>query len=166
MAKAKVDESFAEENEEVAGASFGNDNEGLVVNLNEVEALSFDPIPKADYEVIVKENTFGMSKASDQPKWELQLVVTSGDYEGRYLFDTLSFAKGALPGTKSKLLVLAPELLSNESGFDIKNPEVVNSLVGRKYKARVSIQKGTDEYPDDRNNVKKYFPLEGAAAFA
>lgn len=164
MAKAKVEESFGEvdTDDQVEGASFGNADEGLVVDLENVEAMSFDAIPTNTYDVIIKDAKFGMSKA-DKPKWDLQLSITSGEYENRIVFETLSFSPGALPGTKSKLLVLAPEIATTR--FNPADEELVATLIGRRFRAKVGIQKGTTDYPDDRNTVKKYFPAEGEAAF-
>lgn len=159
MAKAQVES----QEEEVAGASFTDDADGLVVNLANVEAQSFDAIPAGKYPVIIKDITYSKSKSSDKPMWSLQAQIYEGDFENRVLFDILSFSDGALPSTKTKIMALAPELLQGE--FNPSKPEIYDPIIGRKFIAQVKIQKGSDEYPDPRNSIQKYLPAEGANAF-
>lgn len=156
--------SAADEDEGVSGAMFENNEDGLVIDLANVEAMKFEVLPKGDYNVVVVDNDYQLSKSSGQPMWNMQLsVIDEGEYQNRRIFTIASFSEKALPGTKAALAVLAPELL--EGPFSPKNPEVVAGMVGRKAKVRVSIRKGTDEYPDDRNEVKRWMQPDGAAAF-
>ncbi len=165
MAKQMKEESAQDEfsQEDVAGASFENQADGLVVNLSEVEEMKFENLPKGNYNVIIEDNQFKMSKSSGKPMWELKLNVVDGEFANRKLFEIFSFSEGALPGTKTRLAVIAPELLSGE--FKVNDPEVVAGLIGRFAKVKVDIGKGTDEYPEPRNVIKRWFAPEGEHAF-
>lgn len=145
------------------GAMFENKADGLVVNLSSVEELKFDPIPAGTYDVVIEDNQFSMSKSSNKPMWNLKINVINGDYDGRKLFEILSFSEKALPGTKARLAVLAPNLL--EGDFTVNDPETVASLIGKRASVKVAIGKGTDEYPDPRNVIKRWYQPTGEAAF-
>jgi hypothetical protein len=147
-----------------AGAQFENNEDGLVVNLAEVEELKFENLPPNTYDIIVEDCQYGKSKSSNQPKWELKLSVVGGEYNGRKLFDTFSWSPKALSGTKTRLAVIAPELASN-SNLVINNPEVVASIIGRRARVKVVIEKSDNAEYDDRNRIKRWYQPTGDAAF-
>lgn len=145
-----------------AGAIFENTEDGLVVNLANVEEQKFETIPKGKYPVVVQDNTYSLSKSSGKPMWSPMLHITEGEYKGRKLFPILSFSEGALPGTKAVLAVVAPELLA--APFRVNDPEIVASIIGKFAKVNVGIQPKSEEY-DERNTVKRWFQPDASAAF-
>jgi hypothetical protein len=170
MAKQQVKEAAVEEDdaafdttggENMAGAMFENNEDGLVVNLSEVEQQKFELLPKGKQNVIIEDAEYQLSKSSGKPMWNLKLNVTDGEYKGRKLFTFFSFSEGALPGTKAALAVVAPELLDRP--FRVNDPEVVASIVGRYAKVNVGIEKS--EGYDEQNRVKRWFQPDGNTAF-
>jgi hypothetical protein len=149
--------------EDVAGAHFENNEDGLVVNLAEVEEMKFDLLPKNIYDVIVQDNVYKLSKSSGQPMWETTVNVLTESHRNRKLFANLSFSPKALPGTKAALIVLNPSILSGP--FRVDDPEIVASIIGQRARVKVNIQPGTAEYPNDRNNIQRWMQPEGAGAF-
>jgi len=149
--------------DQTAGADFENAEDGLVVNLSEVEAQKFELLPKNKYNVIVEDNQYQKSKSSGKPMWNLKLNVVDGEFQGRKLFTFLSFSEKALPNTKATLAILAPEL-ADKPDLRINDPETVASIIGRQAKVSVDIQKGEDGY-DDSNRIKRWFQPDASAAF-
>lgn len=156
MAKAKNDEF------ETAGASFEDADDGIMVDMEGVEAQSFDPLPKGTYNAIVEECKYEVSKSSGKPMWNVRLSVTDEEYENRKVFTYLSFSEKALPMTKVALGVIAPELLSGP--FNPKDPDVIAKIVTKSVKVKLDIRKGEGEY-SDQNNVKKWLLPEGDDGF-
>lgn len=156
MAKSDFDD-------EMAGAAFEDNQDGLLIDLGGVEAQTFENLPKGIYGVIIEENEYKLSESSGKPMWNVKLAVTDEEYQNRKIFTFLSFSEKALPGTKSALAVIAPELLSQP--FNPKDPEIVQSIVGRAFKVKLTIRKGTDGY-DDSNNVQRWYPADDASGFS
>lgn len=151
MAKASQNQA---DDFESAGASFENNDEGLMVDLEGVQALSFDPLPKGTYNAIIEECEYKLSKSSGKPMWNLRLaVVDEGEFENRKIFTFLSFSEKALPGTKSAIAVIAPELASAK--FNPKDPDTIALIVTKKVKVRLDIQKG-ENGNNDSNRIKKW----------
>lgn len=149
MAKAAVEEMDPDE-----GAMFEDEGAGLVIDLSGVEALSFEALPKGTYNVIIEEVEYGLSKSSNKPMWNLKLAVLDQQYENRKLFTFLSFSEKALPGTKTTMSVIAPELL--DTPFRPDDADVFTSLVGKKCAVRVSIEKYEER---DQNRIKSWLPV-------
>jgi hypothetical protein len=139
--------------EEYANMVFDN-GDGLVVNLDNVQAMSFEALPKGNYPCVVDEATFGNSKSSGKPMISLKWKVFEGDYKGRILFQHLSFSPGALPGTKANLLQLDSELFVGPF-----NPQQIvdsGALLGRKHVLKVKVDEGQNGDPS--NQVQKILP--------
>lgn len=71
-----------------------------VIDFSEVKGL--EPIPAGTYRAECVKATAGISKKGN-PKIDLQWKVQQGDYEGRIVFDTLTFTDNSLGVVKSKL---------------------------------------------------------------
>lgn len=155
MAKNEVDEA------EDVGAAFEDNEDGLVVRMGEVEAQTFEALPKGTYNGVIADAEYQLSKSSGKPMWNLQIAVTDAEYENRRLFTFLSFSEKALPGSKAALAIIHPEL--SEKTFNVKDPEVVGSLVGRRVKMKVTIEKYED---NDQNRIKRWLVPEGEDGFA
>ena len=158
---AKSTTTAANDEFETAGASFENNDDGVLVDLSNVQAQSFDPLPKGNYNGIIEECEYQLSKTSGKPMWNIRVSVTDEEYENRKIFTFLSFSEKALPGTKAALAVIAPEFLS--TAFNPKDPDVIAALVTKHVKLKVDIEK--NEEHGDRNRVKKWLATEGADGF-
>lgn len=156
MAKTKIEDDF-----ETAGASFENADDGIMVDMTDVQAMSFDPLPKGTYGAIIEDCEYALSKSSGKPMWNIKLSVTDEAYENRKIFTILSFSEKALPGTKTALGVIAPELLSGP--FNPKDSDVIASIVTKPIKVKIDIEK--NEEHGDRNRVKKWLAPEGSDGF-
>lgn len=140
--------------------TFADDNEGdsLMVNLSEVQAQSFEPIPKGKYPVVIEECEFQISKSSGKPMWAMRFGVTEGEYANRKLFMYMSFSEKALPSTKGNLVHIGPEFL--EGNFDPRKVANEGTLIGRTCIAVVAMEKGQD---DQERNVIKGLRASGTA---
>lgn len=164
MAKQQVNNEVEDQEDEVAGAQFENSEDGLVVNLSEVEELKFELLPKGIYDIVIEDVQYQKSKSSGKPMWNLKLNVVGGEFNGRKIFEIFSFSEGALPGTKTRLAVIAPELLSGD--FSVNNPETVASLIGRQAKVKLDIQKAEEGSGyEDQNRVKRWLQPDANKAF-
>lgn len=156
MAKAKA----AEVDE---GVSFGEGTEGesLVVDLNDVEDSSFEPMPKGMYECVIDSLDFVYSQNSGNPMWTWVLEVQDGEFAGRKLFFHTVFKGAGLPITKKAISRVAPELL--EAPFDPQEVADSGTMIGKPLRARVDVRKYEGEM---RNNVKELFAAsEGGDSF-
>lgn len=153
MAKAKEDTGFdVNTDEDQAFDTFSDGSEdSLMVNLSEVEAMSFDVFPKGNYPLVIDDMEFQISKSSGKPMWAMRFSVTEGEFANRKLFSYWSFSEKALPMTKTNIAAVAPELL--EGPFNPKQVADEAMLVGRTCMGKVGIEKGTDGN-EDRNVVK------------
>lgn len=147
------------EAEEETGVDF-SEGDALVVDMSEVEAVSFEAIPAGMYNCQIIENEFGFSKSSGNPMWSLQLEVADGEYAGRRLFSHLVWAGKGLGFTKKDLAQIAPELL--EAPFDTKDPEIVASLLGRDVRVKVAVRIYEGE---KTNNVRGLFAAADGDGF-
>jgi len=145
------------------GVDFGDntDAEGLVVDLNNVEDVTFEALPRGMYTCEVDTLEFTYSQNSGNPMWTWTLAVADGEYEGRKLFFHTVFAGNGLPRTKQVISRVAPELM--ESAFDPVKVADEGSLIGRKVKARVDVRPYEGQ---QRNNVRDLFAAaEGEDSF-
>lgn len=120
------------------------------INFAKVQGL--EPLPAGKYTATITTATVGVSKAGNE-KIDLQWKVEGGPYDGRVIFDTLTFTEKALFRVKATLQGL---------GFskDFKGEVRADDLVGRTAKITVDIQAGngvdeTGEPYQPRNRIKK-----------
>lgn len=132
------------------------DDDSLLINLGNVEAMSFEAIPKGRYPAVIEELDYEISKSSKKPMWNVRFSITDGEYVNRKLFMYMSFSDKALPMTKTNIAALgASELLEN--AFNPKKVAESQMLIGRNVILKVAIEKGQDDEP--RNAVKQLFPM-------
>lgn len=86
------------------------DGGDLVINLQDVQEQKFENVPKGKYLAEIDSATFGMSQSSGKPMITLMWKISEGEYANRKLIQFLSFSAAALPGTKSNIARIAPEL--------------------------------------------------------
>lgn len=133
-------------------------------DLSEIEEPKFDPIAAGKYRMMISEaewKTFN----SGAEGWNLQTKVTAGDCEGRVVFHTVVFPKeGADPEKAQTQLGFIKSFLlgvgyENEELRDFDAEAETEELLNREFIGTVSIQKGTEEYPDPQNRIKKFATL-------
>lgn len=155
MAKNKSE--FEETQEEDVGAQFENAEDGLVVDLSNVEAQKFEVLPKGTYDGIIEDVEYQISKASNKPMWNMKIAITSPEeFSNRKLFTFMSFSEKALPGTKANLEAIKPELVSGP--FNPKSPDIIGQLIGTNVRMKVKIDKYNDE---ERNTIQKFLVHSG-----
>lgn len=154
MAKGKAADEF-DPTAAAEGENFEGSDTSVMVDLSDTEEATFETVPKGVYGVTVESCEYGPSQSSGQPMWSLQLVINEGQYEGRKLFDNLSFSPKALPFTKKKLAIIAPELLNGPFNAE----EQAGQIEGRMFKVRTKMAKYDGE---DVSRIKDYLADEAA----
>lgn len=109
----------------------------LVVNLTDVQELKFENVPKGTYLAEVDECTFGMSQSSGAPMYSIKWKIVEGEYAGKTLMQFLSFSAKALPGTKTNLNRIVPELTTQ--AFKPKEFADQGYFLGKQAKIRVDL---------------------------
>lgn len=137
--------------EDYAAAVF-EQGDGLVVDLSNIQELSFEALPKGFYDAVIDECNYQISKSSQKPMLALiWKVVDHPDYENRKLYQYLSFSQGALRGTKAQLMRLDPSKFAGS--FNPKAIAESGELLGTRKKLKVTIQEGRDGN-NDSNQVQ------------
>lgn len=128
--------------EEYAGMVF-EDGGDLVVNLQDVQEMKFENVPKGTYLAEIDEATYGLSNSTQKPMISLKWKISEGEYANRVLMQYLSFSAGALPGTKTNLARISPELASQP----FKPQDLCNSgwFLGKQAKIRVDLSEYNGE---------------------
>ncbi|MGD9725592.1 MAG: DUF669 domain-containing protein [Nitrospira sp.] len=124
---------------------------GFRVNFNDVEEAKFELIPKGEYDVVVEEAEYKLSQSSNQPMWALTLTIEGGEYDGRKLFNNVSFSEKALPFAKRTLAKCWPHLLTTDF-----NPEAIDDYGIQGWRGRVKV-KHRDYEGEKQANVGDMF---------
>lgn len=139
------------------GVGAGNDQGGLVFNLDDVkEDSGFELLPKGNYPAIVDELEFTESSTGN-PMFAAKFKITEGEFEGRVLFDYWVLGgKGAefgLGKLKKFLTRVVPE--TNLSAFNPQAFADEGTAIGRELTVSVKIQtqKKGDYKGEKRNQV-------------
>lgn len=114
------------------------------IDFNHVDDVQdFSPLPEGKYLCRIAEVEEASTQHGDE-MWKLRLVVESGPYRGRYIFDNLVFSSAALKRVK---------LICGRLGLDVSGElELTPSLIkGRGCYVTV----GTEEYEDHGGITKK-----------
>lgn len=121
-------------------------------SINFAKVTTLEPLPAGNYTATIVKADLGTSKAGNE-KIDLQWKIEGGQYDGRVIFDTLTFTEKALFRVKATLQGL---------GFpkDFRGEVRPGDLVGKTAKLTVDIQagNGVDESGEPyqaRNRVKK-----------
>ena len=144
----------------------------LIPNAPEVGQLSegLGVVPEATYNLKVHKAEYiaiPKRKESKGPYIKAQLIITGPSdgvvkdangndvlteaYVGRYVFMNYS-----LSGDGSFRLRELLEVTGHGTDFKLQDSD---QLINLEFKALVTVQPGTPEYPDPKNNVKKHLPL-------
>ena len=116
--------------------TFEEGDGSVMIDLQNVEDVVDEVIPKGKYEGVIDTCDFAYSQASGQPMWALKLKLVGGEYDGRVLYNYLSFSPKAIGLTKKTLVKIAPELL--EGPFDAESK--ASSLEGRPVRVVTKIE--------------------------
>jgi len=155
-------------NDMLPGAAEGTiDVSDLHLNISEQEASaegrSFENMPRGMYHVkVVKGEVKACgpeSKNPGKPYYNLDLVVQSGPYEGRHVFDNIMLFAGA-----TYSLVQLMKALGMPTGTQLKVPTLAQ-LVDKDLNAFLVIKPARGDY-EARNEVKSYMPYDPAALTA
>lgn len=143
---------------QVNDASFFEDgDDGAVINMAEIKEASFELVPKGTYAAVIESVEFGTSKAGN-PKWAAVYCIVGGDFDGRKIFDNISFSQKALPYTKATIKNFAPDLLT--ASFNPKAIAESGELVGK----QITIKIKHEQYEGNTNArvASISAPLKGA----
>lgn len=135
------------------------DGEAFTWNMKETEEDSgFAPIPAGTYLITVSSFEYKLSKSSGSPMWSAVYDVAEGEFaeKNRKIFDIISLKDGQQGRVKKFLNRAAPEL-AELTNLNPKKVAEDGVMLGRQFKVKVAIEKGTEEYPGDKNRVKDYF---------
>jgi hypothetical protein len=133
---------------------------GFNVDFTQVEDKNFDPIPKGRYTVVVSSTEIKESKSTPGNyyiNWEFE--VMEGDFAGRKVWAMTTLKPGAEWKAKAFFKNLGFDI--SVSSFDIE--EAITNAIGLECQIDVVLKKGTDQYPDDKNDVNKIVADELAA---
>lgn len=123
--------------EEEYGSMVFEEGGDLVVNLQDVQELKFENVPKGTYVAEIDECIFGMSQSSGSPMFTMKWKIVEGEYANRTLIQFLSFSAKALPGTKANLNRIDPTLATRT----FKPQDLANNgyFLGKQAKIRVDL---------------------------
>lgn len=137
-----------------------SEGDSLMVDLNEVEDVTFEALPRGIYPCVIAECEFSYSQSAGNPMWTLTMEVSEGDYAGRKLFSHLVFAGAGLPITKRQLARIAPALF--DGAFNPEDDEVIATIVG----LNISVKTQPRKYEGVmRDNVRDLFAASEEAGF-
>ena len=146
---------------EEVGVTASADTEGMVFNLNEVDAQanSFEVLPKGTYNAIVEEFEFTTSQSSGSPMIKCVYSIIDGEYADRKIFDyyvlTGEGAKYALPRLKQLITRVVPE--EDSANFNPAKFAESGVIINRQCRITLGIQtQKKGEYKGEkRNNVRE-----------
>lgn len=142
--------------EQYAGMVF-EEGGALTVDLANVQELKFEAIPKGIYKAEVDSVDFGNSKSSGSPMFTLQIKITEGDWAGRKLYFYCSFSPKALPGTKTALMRLKPDLF--DKPFQPQMIANSGELIGAPCRIKVDLE----DYQGEKRSKIAALMAAGAA---
>lgn len=142
--------------DEQYAASVFEEGGDLVINLQDVQEMKFENVPKGLYLAEIDSASYGMSNSSGKPMITLSWKIIDGQYENRKLLQWLSFSQGALPGTKANINRIAPELTTQAW----KPQELCNNgfFIGKRAKIRVDLSEYNGEM---RSGIKGLLAVGG-----
>jgi hypothetical protein len=146
------------------------------VNFTDTEkygnsSLGLDPLPTGKYHVAITDiderESGPQAKNPGAPYWNIEFTVQNGQYQGRKVWTNATFVPHALYTIKGIMEALGMETTGNE--LDIEMDDFMNKELVVKVnflKAGPVTYNGQTKELDDRNEVKRFYKLEGATAGA
>lgn len=130
-------------------------------NADEHKNKKFDPIPKGDYSVIAIGSQMKDNKKKTGTYMEMQFQVLDGQYQNRRFFKRFNWTTtktddGAKKGVQIgkgqfSELCRAVGIITPKDSAELHNIPVI---------ARIKIEKGNDEFPDDKNEIYGFKPID------
>jgi hypothetical protein len=125
------------------------------------DVSSFEPLPEADYDMVVKSAKYKPSKTGKK-MWEVVGKVESGPYANRQVWTNLVIT----PDNPNALAMFFRKMgaLGLTVDYFKTNPSdeaVASALTGRRFRAHVGKRKYNGE---DRNEIEKFFPPQDGGA--
>lgn len=137
-----------------------SEGDSLMVDLNDVEDVTFEALPRAIYPCVIADCEFLYSQSAGNPMWTLTMEVTDGDYAGRKLYSHLVFKGPGMPITKRQLSRIAPELF--DGPFNPEDDDVIQKMIGRNINVKTQPKKFEGQM---RDNVRDLFAASEEAGF-
>ncbi len=137
-----------------------SEGDSLMVDLNEVEDVTFEALPRGIYPCTIAECEFSYSQSAGNPMWTLVMEVSDGEYTGRKLYSHLVFAGAGLPITKRQLSRIASELF--EGAFNPEDEDVIATMIGKNINVKTAPRKYEGVM---RDNVRDLFPPSEGGGF-
>lgn len=158
--------NFGPEEEETTKSAAGQDGEGLVFNLNDVdEAPAFEVLPKGTYNAIVEEFEVTTSQTSGYPMIRTVYSITDAEYVERKIFDYLMLsgdgAKYSMPRLKQLITRVCPDI--DAATFNPVQFAEDGTIINRQCRLVLGVQtQRKGEYKGEkRNNVKEILAPDG-----
>lgn len=107
------------------------DFQEISLDFDGVKVDGFEPIPENTYTVRIAEVKTGISKAGNK-KVSLTLEITEGEFEGRKLWETITFTEKAMWKVKQVLEAFTGEVWGQD-GMSLRPQELVG------YTARANV---------------------------
>lgn len=139
---------------------FEDGDDALIINMDEVEGQSFEVIPKGTYNGVIEELEYKLSNSSGKPMWAVVITITEGEFTGRKVFHNLSFSEKALPGTKTAIQRMAPEVLS--SAFQPQKVAESGKLIGKSVRFKTKLESYEGE---ERTKIANFLAAKSSDGF-
>jgi len=131
---------------------------GQEFNVNEMpESVGFDPIPAGWYIAKITAADLKDTKAGTGKYINVRYDVMAPSHEGRVLFSMITVAN---PNPKAEEIG-RQNLGDLMRAIGLKKVQDTDQLIGGKCQIKVTVEPGTEQYPDPKNNVKGWKALEG-----
>jgi hypothetical protein len=122
-------------------------------------------IPAGDYMIQLVEQETKATKAGTGIMLNCQYKVVEGEFENRMVFGSFNIRN---PNAQAQTIGIAQfKALCLATGvpFDVAKSDT-SALLYTPFKATIGFGKTTTEYPDPKNEIKKFHPAGGAAPAA
>lgn len=133
---------------------------GSTFVTDEVEDLSYQPLPADLYTLQITKSELKPTKSADGEYLKLELTVLEGEFSGRKVYELLNLVnknEKAVAIARSKLKELC-------KAMGISEFEDTNELHGIPFKANIVIEASKDPAYSDQNRLKKCFSLDDSSS--
>lgn len=116
------------------------------------EPNNFDLVPPGDYDAVIVKSEAKKTKDGGGKYLNLQLQILNGKYQNRILFDLLNLWNASPEAVK----IARGTLSAICRAVNVPTPKDTSELHNKPLRISVGIQKGSDDFPDDKNKIKGY----------
>jgi hypothetical protein len=129
-------------------------DDGIDFDSVEEQSGNFDPIPEGEYTLSAVEYEERITKAGDE-MLVIQYKVEGPNFANRRIWENFVLVQPVAQGR------LKSWIRSTGGDIDRLKRETLNSAMNRSFQANVGIEKGNEQYPEDKNRIKS-FKVSGA----